>query len=162
MKRITLTFDARGFIQRICADEAAEVYIVSPHVPHDRVYRWSSTLVGKQQVDEDIQDWPVPHRASAAHRGLLALGIVALPAIQAVLAHESGNVRYHRCRFLDIFLSADLLPEILQNAARPRRTGENGGAPPTSRSVAPHAAHQPGRPAARHVACRAATQVWTR
>lgn len=53
MKRITLTFDERGFIQRICADEAAEVYIVSPHVPHERVYRWSSTLVGKQQVGED-------------------------------------------------------------------------------------------------------------
>jgi hypothetical protein len=46
-----------------------------------------------------------------------------VPEIQAGLAHESGDVRYLRCRFLDIFLSADLLPEIVQNAARPRQTG---------------------------------------
>jgi hypothetical protein len=59
MKRITFTFDERGCIQRICADEEVEVYIVSPHVPCDRVYRWRSTLVGKQHVDEQIRGWPV-------------------------------------------------------------------------------------------------------
>ena len=57
--RITFTMDKRGFIRRICADEEVEVYIVSPHVPRDRVYRWSSLEVGRGHVDEEIDGWPV-------------------------------------------------------------------------------------------------------
>ena len=57
--RITFTMDKRGLIRRICADEEVEVYIVSPHVPHDRVYRWSSLEVGRGHVDEEIDGWPV-------------------------------------------------------------------------------------------------------
>ncbi len=59
MKRITFTMDDRGFIHRICADEEVEVYIVCSNVPRDRVYRWSSLKVGSQQVDEEIDGWPV-------------------------------------------------------------------------------------------------------
>jgi hypothetical protein len=58
-KRITFAMDERGFIQRICADEDVEVYIVCPHTPRDRVYLWSSTRVGKEHVDEEIDGWPV-------------------------------------------------------------------------------------------------------
>lgn len=39
MKRITSTMDERGLIHRVYSDEEVEVYIVSPHVPKDRVYR---------------------------------------------------------------------------------------------------------------------------
>ena len=56
--RITFTMDKRG-LRRICADEEVEVYIVSPHVPRDRVYRWSSLEVGHGHVDEEIDGWPV-------------------------------------------------------------------------------------------------------
>jgi hypothetical protein len=62
MKRITFTMDERGLIRRICADEEVEVYIVSPHVPRDRVYRWSSLRVGPEQLDEEIDGWPVGDR----------------------------------------------------------------------------------------------------
>jgi hypothetical protein len=59
MKRITFTIDERGFIHRVCADEAIAVYIVDPHAMHDHVYRWSSTRVGPEHVDEELGDWPV-------------------------------------------------------------------------------------------------------
>lgn len=62
MKRITFTMDERGLIHRICADEEVEVYIVCPHVPKDRVYRWSSLLVGPAHVDEEIDSWPIGDR----------------------------------------------------------------------------------------------------
>lgn len=62
MKRITFTMGERGLIHRICADEEVEVFIVSPHVPRDRVYRWSSLQVGPQQVNEEIDGWPVGDR----------------------------------------------------------------------------------------------------
>jgi hypothetical protein len=59
VRRITLTMDERGFIHRICADEEIEVYIADPHALHDRVYRWSSTRIGADHVDEEPGDWPV-------------------------------------------------------------------------------------------------------
>jgi hypothetical protein len=59
MKRITFSLDERGFIRRICADEAVEVYIVDPRARHDRVCRWSSTKVGREHADEEIAGWPV-------------------------------------------------------------------------------------------------------
>ena len=62
MKRITFTIDSHGIIERICADEEVEVYIVSPHAPRDRVYRWSSLRVGPAQVDDEIADWPIGDR----------------------------------------------------------------------------------------------------
>jgi hypothetical protein len=62
MKRITFTLDERGLIRSICADEEVEVYIVSPHVPRDRVYRWSSLRVGPEHVDEEIDGSPIGDR----------------------------------------------------------------------------------------------------
>ena len=59
MKRITFTIDERGFIHRICADEPIEVYIVDPHAPRDRVYRWSSTKIGRKHVNNEIDGWPI-------------------------------------------------------------------------------------------------------
>ena len=58
-KRITVTMDERGFIHRICADEDVEVYLVCPPRPRDRVYLWSSTRVGEEHVDEEIDGWSV-------------------------------------------------------------------------------------------------------
>jgi hypothetical protein len=59
MKRITFTLDERGSIQRICADEAVEVYIICPSVAHDRVHQWSSTRIGEGHVNEEIEGYPV-------------------------------------------------------------------------------------------------------
>jgi len=39
MDRITITLDENGHVVRICADAEVEVYLVSPHVPRDRVYQ---------------------------------------------------------------------------------------------------------------------------
>ncbi len=59
MNRITLTLDENGHIVRICADEHVEVFIVSPTVPRDRVYRWSSLRAGREGVDDEIAGWPI-------------------------------------------------------------------------------------------------------
>jgi hypothetical protein len=59
VKRIIFGLDERGRIRRICADEAVEVYIVDLRAGQDRVYRWSSTKVGRRHVDEEIEGWPV-------------------------------------------------------------------------------------------------------
>lgn len=59
MERISFTMDERGLIHRICADEEFDVYIVCPSTPQDGVYRWSSTLVGREYVDGEIEGWPV-------------------------------------------------------------------------------------------------------
>ena len=59
MDRVTITLDENGHVVRICADAAVEVYLVSPHVPRDRVYRWSSLRVGRADVDDEIDGWPV-------------------------------------------------------------------------------------------------------
>ncbi len=66
MKRVT--FDERGFIQRICADQEVEVDIVSQHIPRDRVCRRGSTLVGKRHVDEEIKDRLVDQPGAATPR----------------------------------------------------------------------------------------------
>ena len=59
MDRITITLDENGHVVRICADAEVEVYLVSPHVPCDRVYRWGSLRVGRADVDDEIDGWPV-------------------------------------------------------------------------------------------------------
>jgi hypothetical protein len=59
VKRITFSLDERGRIRRICADEEVEVYIVDPRARRDRVYRWSSTKVGREHVNEENAGWPI-------------------------------------------------------------------------------------------------------
>lgn len=41
MKWITFKMDERGLIQRICAGQQVDVYIVDRKVPNDLVYRWN-------------------------------------------------------------------------------------------------------------------------
>jgi hypothetical protein len=55
----------------------------------------------------------VPYRATAAYRDLLELGQNALPAVRRGLRHSSPDVRLHCCRFLDIYLSPDTLPDLI-------------------------------------------------
>ena len=62
MDRIALVLDENGHFVRICADREVEVYIVSPSTPLDRVYRWSSLKVGRDNVDDEIAGWPVGDR----------------------------------------------------------------------------------------------------
>lgn len=57
--RITFTVDERGFIRRICADEAVDIYIIDPRTPHDRVYRWSCLEGGSAAVNAETAEWPV-------------------------------------------------------------------------------------------------------
>lgn len=52
--RLTFARDELGFIRSIRSDEEVEIYIVSPYAGIERVYRWSSTLVGQQHVDEQL------------------------------------------------------------------------------------------------------------
>jgi hypothetical protein len=61
MTRITITLDEHGQFTRICSDEAIEIYIVAPHVPHDRVYLYGSVEVGPQYVREEIGGYAVGH-----------------------------------------------------------------------------------------------------
>ena len=61
MNRITLTMNQNGEIVRICSDEPVEVYYVSPHTPHDRVYLYGSVFVGPQHVREEIGSYAVGH-----------------------------------------------------------------------------------------------------
>lgn len=60
-----------------------------------------------------IEALAVPHRATDAYRALLDLGVSALPAVRAGLKHDSSDVRFHCCRFLNRYLSPDTLPDLL-------------------------------------------------
>ncbi len=59
MNRIAITLDENGHVVGIRADAEVEVYLVSPSVPRDRVYRWNSLRTGREGVDEEIGGWPV-------------------------------------------------------------------------------------------------------
>jgi HEAT repeat protein len=63
--------------------------------------------------DDLIEVLAVPYRATAAYRNLLKLGHKALPAVRAGLRHTSADVRFHCCRFLDQYLSPDILPDLI-------------------------------------------------
>jgi hypothetical protein len=59
-----------------------------------------------------IDELAVPHRAGPAYRALLRAGFDALPAIHAGLHHESAEVRRHCCRFLDHFVTRELMDDL--------------------------------------------------
>jgi hypothetical protein len=61
MNRLTITLTPNGEIDTICADSPLDVYIVAPHVPHDRVYLYGSTQIGPQFVQEQIGGFAVGH-----------------------------------------------------------------------------------------------------
>lgn len=83
MKRITFTMDERGLIQRICADEEVEVYIVCPGTPRDRVYRWGSLRVGRDRVDEEIDGWPSA-TPGTCRTGTSDGAATSIPSLQAL------------------------------------------------------------------------------
>lgn len=60
-----------------------------------------------------VEALAVPHRVTAAYNGLLKLGREALRAIQVGLQHDSADVRFHCCRFLDRYLEPDVLSDLL-------------------------------------------------
>jgi hypothetical protein len=62
---------------------------------------------------ELVETLAVPHRATSAYRTLLDLGMTVLPAVQASLQHDNPDVRFNCCRFLDRYLSAETLADLL-------------------------------------------------
>jgi HEAT repeat protein len=62
---------------------------------------------------EIIEEFSFPYKASNAYRALLDLGIQALPAVRAGLRHDDPDVRLHCCRFLDRYLSPDILFDLI-------------------------------------------------
>jgi hypothetical protein len=60
-----------------------------------------------------LEELSVPHRATDAYRQLLAAGSEALPSVRAGLQHANADVRYHCCRFLDLFLAPEILVDLI-------------------------------------------------
>jgi HEAT repeat protein len=60
-----------------------------------------------------IENLAIAHRASDAYRALMHAGLSALPAVREGLRHESADVRYHCCRFLDHYLEPNSLVDLL-------------------------------------------------
>lgn len=60
-----------------------------------------------------VADLAVPHRATEAYWSLFNAGWDALPAIRAGLTHENSAVRMHCCRFLDHYLTAETLDDLI-------------------------------------------------
>lgn len=66
--RVTITMDDRGGILGIRSDEDTEILIVDPHAMRDKVYRWTSTNVGPDRVDERLDECIVHRGAPEPHR----------------------------------------------------------------------------------------------
>jgi len=60
-----------------------------------------------------IEELAVPHRARAAFWRLLATGAAAAPAMRQALRHANASVRRHACLFLDHYVDADGLNDLL-------------------------------------------------
>jgi HEAT repeat protein len=60
-----------------------------------------------------LEELSVPYRATGAYRRFLAAGSDALPSVRAGLRHANADVRYHCCRFLDRFLSAEIVADLV-------------------------------------------------
>jgi hypothetical protein len=60
-----------------------------------------------------IDKLAVPHHAGPAFRALLSYGSGALPAVREGLRHESADVRYHCCRFLDHFVTQEAMDDLV-------------------------------------------------
>ena len=61
MNRLTITLTVHGEIDTICADSPLDVFIVCPHVPHDRVFLYGAVNIGPQHVQEQIGGYAVGH-----------------------------------------------------------------------------------------------------
>ncbi|MGX1424555.1 hypothetical protein ACVJH7_002707 [Bradyrhizobium elkanii] len=70
-------------------------------------------LLTLTEHDQIIRELALPYEAPNAYRALLDLGIRGLPAVRAGLRHDNPDVRLHCCRFLDRYLSADTLTDLM-------------------------------------------------
>ena len=70
MNRFCILLDKNGEIDRLCADQAVEIYFVDPRVPHDRVYKYGSADFGPQFVRDLIGGYAVSHISD----GVLGIG----------------------------------------------------------------------------------------
>lgn len=66
-----------------------------------------------EQYDALVAKLAVPHYAKGAHRALLSRGLDALPAVREGLAHQSADVRYWCCQFLDHFLTSEVMDDLV-------------------------------------------------
>jgi HEAT repeat protein len=55
----------------------------------------------------------ISHHARSSHRALLTCGPDALPAIREGLRHQSADVRYWCCQFLDRFLVPAMMDDLI-------------------------------------------------
>lgn len=73
--------------------------------------------LSERNVDEQcralLRELAVPHHAGPAYRALLRAGFAALPAVREGLQHESADVRLHCCRFLDRFLTPEVMGDLM-------------------------------------------------
>ena len=60
-----------------------------------------------------LAELAIPHRAKYAHRALLKVGLDTLPTIRRGLKHESADVRYWCCQYLDRFLMPEALGDLI-------------------------------------------------
>jgi HEAT repeat protein len=66
-----------------------------------------------QELNGLLDELAIPHRARPAYRALLEYGLAALPAIRKGLMHQSADVRYWCCQFLDHFVVPDAMAELV-------------------------------------------------
>jgi hypothetical protein len=60
-----------------------------------------------------LAELAIPHRAKAAYRQLLSRGLVASPMVRRGLRHANADVRYWCCQYLDRFLEAEVLGDLI-------------------------------------------------
>ena len=65
------------------------------------------------QWRELVRKLAIPHHAPGAHRALLRNGLAALPAVREGLRHDSADVRYWCCQFLDHFLVPEAMNDLI-------------------------------------------------
>lgn len=61
MNRIAIYLNQDGEIQQISSDTPVEIFFVDPDIPIDRVYRYESTIIGPEFVQEQISGHATGH-----------------------------------------------------------------------------------------------------
>ena len=70
MNRICIILDKDGQFSDIVADSEIEIFIVAPHCPSDRVYKYGAADFGPEHVRKHIGGYAVGH----LHDGGLGIG----------------------------------------------------------------------------------------
>ena len=60
-----------------------------------------------------IEALAIPHRARQAYQALLLRGAVLVPLVRESLGHPNASVREYCCKFLDHYVDADALAELV-------------------------------------------------